>query len=291
MKLGDVGRSGNVEDRRSGGGKMAAGGGLLGVILMIAFVLMRGGGVKEVVQVVAQNAGNLKAPQANLSPEEQVRQDEQLVFLEKILKLTEDVWTEQFAEEGERYQPPRLVVFRGSTQTACGVGQDAMGPFYCPADSQAYIDLSFYDQLDRDLKAPGDFAQAYVVAHEIGHHVQNLLGYSDIAHQARQTQPEEIANEYSVRLELQADYLSGVWAHHAHQQSNILEPGDVEEGLRAANQIGDDLLQKRASGRIVPENFTHGTSEQRVRWLRQGLKTGDFSRKTLDAFEMPYDRL
>jgi predicted metalloprotease len=295
MKLDNVGRSGNVEDRRSAKPVAAAGGGILGLVILVVIVLMRGGGVPEVVQVVAQQgAGFLQPPAAELSPAQQTRQDEQIIWLEKIVKLTEEVWTEQFSTRSGigPYQPPTLVVFRDATDTKCGVGQQAMGPFYCPLDRQAYIDLTFYDQLDSELGAPGDFAQAYVIAHEIAHHVQNLLGYSDLVHNARSTASEAEANEMSVRLELQADYLAGVWAHHAQRRAQILESGDVEEGLRAARQIGDDMLQKQATGRIVPENFTHGTSAQRMTWLKEGLRTGDFSERTLDAFfDTPYDRL
>lgn len=291
MRLGGVRRSDNVEDRRSQAPVAMAGGGL-GLLLLIGFILLRGGGLKDVVQVVQQQQ-QMQAPAASpLSPQEEARQAEQMAFIEKIVALTEDVWTEQFRENGATYPPPKLVVFRGATQTACGLGQQAMGPFYCPSDQQVYIDLAFYDQLDRELNAPGDFAQAYVVAHEVGHHIQKQLGFSDRVHQARSLQSEEDSNEMSVRLELQADYLAGVWAHHAQRLSNVLEPGDVEEGLRAARQIGDDMLQKQATGRIVPENFTHGSSAQRMRWLKEGLKTGDFSQDSLDQFfELRYEEL
>jgi predicted metalloprotease len=290
MRLDNVRRSENVEDRRSQRPVAMAGGGI-GLLLLIGFVLLRGGNLGDVIQVVQEQQG--QAPvQAELSPAEEARQAEQIEFVEKILALTEDVWAEQFRRLGTVYGPPRLEVFRGATQTACGVGQQAMGPFYCPADQKVYIDLAFYDQLDRELGAPGDFAQAYVIAHEVGHHIQKQLGYSDRVHQARSLQSEQEANEMSVRLELQADYLAGVWAHHAERRSQVLEAGDVEEGLRAARQIGDDMLQKQATGRIVPEKFTHGSSAQRVRWLRQGLDSGEFSQAALDRFfELPADAL
>jgi hypothetical protein len=285
MRLDNVRRSENVEDRRSQRPMAMAGGGI-SLLLLIGFVLLRGGNLGDVIQVVQQQQQQqVQVPGGEpLSPEEQARQDEQIAFVQKIVALTEDVWSEQFQQAGSRYPAPKLVVFRGATQTACGLGQQAMGPFYCPADQQVYIDLAFYDQLDQELGAPGDFAQAYVIAHEVGHHIQKQLGYSDRVHQARSLQSEEEANEMSVRLELQADYLAGVWAHHAERISNVLEPGDVEEGLRAARQIGDDMLQKQATGRVVPEKFTHGTSAQRMRWLREGLRTGDFSSAALERF-------
>jgi len=292
MRLGEVRRSDNVEDRRSKAPAALAGGGV-GLILLIVFVLLRGGNLGDVAKVVVQQG--LQQPQgggAKLSPEQEARQSEQKELVDKVLALTEEVWDEQFSKLRLQYADPKLVVFRGATQTACGLGQQAMGPFYCPADQQVYIDLAFYDQLDQELGAGGDFAQAYVIAHEVGHHIQKQLGYSDRVHEARASQSEEEANEMSVRLELQADYLAGVWAHHAHRRSNVLEQGDVDEGLRAARQIGDDMLQKKSTGRIVPEQFTHGTSTQRMRWLKLGLQTGEFSREALEQFfTLPYKDL
>lgn len=279
MRLGRIRQSDNVEDRRSQRPMALAGGGI-GLLVVIGLVLLGGGNLNDVLKVVVQQGPQMQA----LSPAEQERQAEQVTFVQQIVALTEDVWAEQFAKIGDTYRPPKLVIFRGVTQTACGVGQDAMGPFYCPADQQVYIDLAFYDLLDRKLKAPGDFAQAYVIAHEVGHHIQKQLGYSDHVHRSRATQSEEESNRMSVRLELQADYLAGVWAHHAQRQFDVLEPGDAEEGLRAAHQIGDDFLQQQATGRVVPENFTHGSSEQRMRALREGLRTGEFSRQALDRF-------
>jgi predicted metalloprotease len=192
-----------------------------------------------------------------------------------VVADTEDVWTELFAAQGREYRKPTLVMFTGSTRSACGLGQAAMGPFYCPADQKAYIDLSFYDQMRTRFRAPGDFAQAYVIAHEIGHHVQNLLGISGQVHQMKQRLSEAEANALSVRLELQADCLAGVWANRAHKARNILESGDVEEALNAASAIGDDTLQRQSRGTVVPESFTHGTSRQRQRWFRIGLESGD----------------
>lgn len=294
MRLGGIRRSGNVEDRRSGARKTTIAGGGLGLLVIVGIVLLRGGGLGDIMQALQINGGSAlsQASQRTLSPREQARQDEQVAFVEKILALTEDVWHDQFRQRDEVYEEPRLVVFRETTSTACGRGSAAMGPFYCPADSQVYIDLSFYDQLDRRLNAPGDFAQAYVVAHEVAHHVQNQLGYSEWVHRARRNGSPEEENQMSVRLELQADYLAGVWAHHAHQREQLLEDGDLEEGLNAARQIGDDMLQRQSTGRIVPENFTHGTSEQRMRWLKKGLETGDASPEALDFFfERCYDEL
>ena len=188
---------------------------------------------------------------------------------------TEDVWTEIFAEQGMRYREPVLVMFTGSTRSACGLGQAAMGPFYCPADQKAYIDLSFYEQMRTRFRAPGDFAQAYVIAHEIGHHVQNLLGISGKVHDMKQRVGQAEANALSVRLELQADCLAGVWAHRAHRARNIIEAGDIEEALNAASAIGDDTLQRQSRGTVVPESFTHGTSAQRQAWFRIGLESGE----------------
>lgn len=284
MRLGKIRRSDNVSQSK-GRGPMIAGGGL-GTIVLIGLVFLMGGDLGDVFNVVMQN-------QANVQPQAPVEnQDEQVEFVSKVLALTEDVWAKQFQQHGMSYEDASLEIFRGLTQTACGHGQAAMGPFYCPADETVYIDLSFYDTLRTQLGAPGDFAQAYVIAHEVGHHIQNQLGYSDRVHRARQTGSEQEANRMSVRLELQADYLAGVWAHHAETDFQILEQGDVEEGLTAAQQIGDDMLQKKSQGHIVPENFTHGTSAQRVRWFRAGLESGDFSQSALDRFfDLDYSQL
>mgnify|MGYP000096076755 CR=1 FL=1 len=202
-----------------------------------------------------------------------------------VVGYTEDVWTEIFAEQGRRYQAPTLVLFTGATQSSCGLGQAAMGPFYCPADQKLYIDLSFYDELRRRFRAPGDFAQAYVIAHEVGHHVQNLMGISDETRRLRRGMSREESNALSVRVELQADCLAGVWGHHAHHQRQLLEEGDVEEGLRAAAAIGDDMIQKQAQGYVAPESWTHGSSDMRVRWFRRGFETGD--PEQCDTFDAP----
>jgi len=213
------------------------------------------------------------------SPEEQ----ERLEFVKVVLADTEDVWNAIFAEYGERYPEPQLEIYRGQVQTGCGLGSSQMGPFYCPNDAKVYVDLGFYDELADTFQAPGDFAQAYVIAHEVGHHVQNLLGTSDKVH-AMRNRPDY--NQYSVRLELQADYYAGVWAHH---NSRYLERGDIEEAMRAANQIGDDAIQGRMRGRVLPHTFTHGTSEQRMRWFQKGLQSGRL--EDGDTFSGPYDAL
>jgi predicted metalloprotease len=202
------------------------------------------------------------------------RPDDKLVtFTKRVLADTEDVWNRVFQKFGRKYQEPKLVIFSGTTRTACGTGQSAMGPFYCPADQKVYIDMRFYQELQRKFRAPGDFAQAYVIAHEVGHHVQKLLGIADKVVQLKQRHPSS-ANKIQVRMELQADCLSGVWANLNHQLHNRLQPGDIEEGLNAANAIGDDMIQKRQQGYVVPDAFTHGTAEQRVRWFSTGYKAG-----------------
>lgn len=205
--------------------------------------------------------------------------DEMGQFMAKVLGSTEDTWGKVFKSAGYDYPAPKLVLFRGQTNTACGTGQAAMGPFYCPGDKKVYIDLAFYDEMKNRFKAPGDFAQAYVIAHEVGHHVQNLMGTSEKVQQARQSARNEAqANQYSVLLELQADCYAGLWAHHADGANRILEAGDVEEAMRASAAIGDDALQKQVQGYAVPDSFTHGTSEQRMRWFNQGLKVGDVNK-------------
>ena len=210
--------------------------------------------------------------------------DELARFVSVVLADTEDVWKDLFSRAGATYREPRLVLFRGSTPTACGQGQSAMGPFYCPADEKVYIDLGFYDTLRQRMGAPGDFAQAYVIAHEVGHHVQHLLGIMAKVDGLRGRVSTEEMNALSVRLELQADCLAGVWAHHAHQARQVLEQGDIEEALNAAAQIGDDTLQQRSQGYVVPESFTHGSSQQRMSWFRRGLQAGDVQQcNTFDA--------
>jgi len=209
--------------------------------------------------------------------------DEMGRFVSKILASTETTWTQVFQEGGSRYQEPKLVLFSGATPTACGTGQSAMGPFYCPGDQKVYIDLSFYRDLKDRFRAPGEFAQAYVIAHEVGHHVQNLLGISDKVHQAQQGASKARANALSVRLELQADCFAGVWGNRADAAKHIIEPGEIGQALTAASAIGDDRLQQQSQGRIVPESFTHGTSEQRMRWFKRGMDSGDL--RQCDTFK------
>ena len=260
--------SSNVEDRRGiSGGGIAVGGGIIGVIvLLVKFFL--GGDVS-----VPQNVPS--APAHQMTAEEQKLDDERAHFVKVVLADTEDVWGKLFADQGKTYQDPTLVLFRDAVQSACGMAGSATGPFYCPGDEKLYIDLSFFEDMQKKLNAPGDFAMAYVVAHEVGHHIQNLNGISDKMNRLRSTLSEEEYNKYSVKLELQADFLAGVWAHHAQKMKNILEEGDIEEALNAANAIGDDRLQKEAQGYVVPESFTHGTSKQRVYWFKKGFETGD----------------
>ncbi|QDT64198.1 KPN_02809 family neutral zinc metallopeptidase [Calycomorphotria hydatis] len=261
----------NVEDRRNSK-RAAAGLGGGGLILVVIIMLIFGADPGQILQVVGNN---IQQPAVVQQGEPVDPNDEQSQFVSVVLADTEEVWAEQFRQMGARYEEPKLVLFRDAVRSACGMNSSAVGPFYCPGDHQVYIDLSFYNDLKNDLGAPGDFAQAYVIAHEVGHHVQNLLGISDQVHRARQTMSKEEYNKLSVRLELQADFFAGLWAHHAQKNWKILEPGDIEEALRAAAAIGDDRLQKQSRGYVVPESFTHGTSEQRVRWFRKGFETGD----------------
>jgi len=273
-------QSEHVEDRRAMGGPVIVGGGL-GGLLLILLVILLGGNPLPLLQQMQQNAPPQAGPAA-IDPAE----DELAQFVSVVLADTEDVWTELFRAQDQQYRVPRLVLFRDQVQSACGFQSAATGPFYCPLDQRVYIDLGFYDEMRVRLGAPGDFAQAYVVAHEVGHHVQNLLGISDQVRAAQNRASREEANELSVRLELQADFFAGVWAHHAEQNWQILEEGDIEEALNAAAAIGDDRLQRRARGFVVPESFTHGTSAQRSRWFVRGLKTGDLSRG--DTFSIDY---
>jgi len=266
-------RSDNVEDRRSAtpARGIALGGG--GTILMLIVVfLVSGGDLGQVLKFFLANQGQVARQQAPRQPDPQ--EDEQAEFASVILADTEDVWKKIFAQQGERYQPAPMVLYRDRVTSGCGPASSAAGPFYCPADRKVYLDLSFYEELDRRFGAPGDFARAYVIAHEVGHHVQNLMGVMDTRREMTRHMSE---NEFSVRLELQADFLAGVWAHHAQVDRKILEEGDIEEGIRAAAAIGDDALQKKSQGYVVPESFTHGSSEQRVRWFKKGLKSGDLS--------------
>lgn len=270
----------NIEDRRAHGGRrMAVGGGLGTVVLIIVAMLF---GVNPMSLLDQANLPSDVGGRGGFSPsptpgDVDFTQDPQAVFVSNVLGDTEQTWHEIFARMGKKYQEPTLVLFRESVDSACGYASSAVGPFYCPGDRKVYLDLSFFDELERRFKAPGDFAQAYVIAHEVGHHVQNLLGISDQVHAMRGKVSEKEFNQLSVRLELQADFFAGVWAHHAHKARDRLEEGDVEEGLRAASAIGDDTIQRRSQGRVVPDSFTHGTSEQRMRWFKKGLQTGDVS--------------
>lgn len=264
--------SSNVEDRRGmGGGKAVLGGGIggIGLIFVLIFTLM-GGDPSQLLGT------------GTTEPYQETEQDRELAqFVSVVLADTEDVWTEVFEEEGMVYEKPVLVLFSGSVDSACGTATSAVGPFYCPGDQRLYIDLSFYQELQNQFQAPGDFAMAYVVAHEVGHHVQTLLGTSQKVHAMRNRVSEEEYNEYSVKLELQADYYAGVWAHHA-QGMGVLEKGDLEEALTAASAVGDDTIQKRAQGYAVPDSFTHGTSEQRKSWFYRGFQAGNL--KNGDTF-------
>ena len=283
MRWDQLRRSDNVEDRRGLSGRtMALGGGGVGVIIIALIVMLLGGDPSQLLQNVQSTGGGQSSSvqpggaagqgQPQFSPEEQQLKD----FVSAILGSTEDVWGQIFQRNGMSYKRPKLVLFTGEVQSACGFASAASGPFYCPADQNVYIDLAFYQELKNRFKAPGDFAQAYVIAHEVGHHVQNLLGTSDKVHQARSQLGEAEYNQLSVRLELQADYYAGVWAYHAQKQfPNVIEPGDLEEALNAASAIGDDKIQMQSRGYVVPDAFTHGTSAQRVRWFRKGFQSGD----------------
>ncbi len=272
-------RSSNVEDRRGQrGGRRIAVGGLGGVVLLVLFVVL-GGDPMALLQEMDSPAARIGQSSAPTAPP---GNDEASQFVAAVLGETEDVWTQIFAEQGETYRAPRLVLFTDAVSSACGNASAAMGPFYCPGDQRVYIDLGFFDELQQRFGAPGDFAQAYVIAHEVGHHVQNLLGISSQVQrqQARVSRTE--ANALSVQLELQADFLAGVWAHHAQR---LLEPGDIDEAIDAASAIGDDTLQRQAQGRVVPDSFTHGSSAQRKRWFLKGFESGDIAQG--DTFNAP----
>lgn len=285
----------NVTDSRgrsqagAGGGRGGMGVGLLtligrkfgikGILLaVVAGVVLWKLGIVDPSMILGGSPA-VSSRSVKVSPEEQERFD----FVGRVLGVTEEVWAAEFARIDRTYKEPEMEIYRGQVRTACGTGSAAMGPFYCPGDQKIYIDLSFYDELAETFKAPGDFAQAYVVAHEVGHHVQKLLGTSDKV-AAKRGQSDY--NQYSVRLELQADFYAGVWAHHSRQ---YLEKGDIQEAMRAANAIGDDAIQQKQQGRVVPHSFTHGTSEQRMRWFNKGLESGKI--EDGDTFSMPYSQL
>lgn len=254
---------------------MAVGGGGVGVLIVAVIVMLLGGdpsallqGASQQQQTQTQSTGE---PYKDANPE-------QTEFVKVVLKDTEDVWTAIFKERGQTYEKPKLILFTNAVQSACGMANAAVGPFYCPGDHKVYIDLSFYNDLKEKFGAPGDFAQAYVIAHEVGHHVQNLLGISDKVNEMRSRMSESEFNKVSVRMELQADFFAGVWARHAQEMKDILDRQDIDEALTAANAIGDDTLQKRMQGQVVPDSFTHGTSEQRMRWFKKGWDTGDIEK-------------
>jgi predicted metalloprotease len=281
MRWKDGRRSTNVEDRRGRRIPGGAKGGGIGIILL-ALVGMYFGidpslilNMGDAIQAPSSDSATRTVP---VDP----RQEQEKEFISVVLADTEDVWGQVFKELGGTYEKPKLVLFTGAVQSACGFAQAAMGPFYCPGDRKVYIDLAFYDDLKNQLHSPGDFAQAYVVAHEIGHHVQKLLGISDKVDALRRKLSKKDFNKVSVRLELQADCLAGVWANRANQMRNILEPGDIEEALNTASHIGDDRLQKQSRGYVTPDSFTHGSSAQRVRWFKQGFESGDI--RTCDTF-------
>ena len=285
MRLEDENESHNIEDRRGGGGRRAGGIGIgtIAIALVVSYFTgidprtllgvaetfqnPQGGGVEQARPIDPAND-----PQAAMKSE-----------MAKILRKTETSWDAIFTQMGGTYVQPRLVLFRGQTATACGTGQAAMGPFYCPADSRVYLDMGFFDEMAERFRAGGDFARAYVIAHEIGHHVQNLLGVSEQTQRLRQRLSEVDYNKVSVRVELQADCFAGVWAQHANRVKPFLDPEDIDEALRAANAIGDDMLQKQSRGVVVPDSFTHGSSAQRVRWFKTGYEGG--SVKTCDTFK------
>jgi hypothetical protein len=272
MRWEDGRRSTNVEDRRGMPVRRGLVGGGIGTLLLVLVALYFGVDPTPLLQGGGP-LGQAGAP-AEGPPLEAGQSDPAAQFVAVVLGDTEDTWTQVFAEGGESYQAPVLVLFSGSVQSACGFAQAAMGPFYCPADRKVYIDLSFYDELKNRFNAPGDFAQAYVIAHEVGHHIQNLLGISGQVQAERQRVSEVEGNGLSVRLELQADCLAGVWANRADRARQILEQGDLEEALNAASAIGDDRLQQQSRGYVTPDSFTHGSAEQRMRWFRRGLETG-----------------
>jgi predicted metalloprotease len=281
MRLEGEEQSQNVEDRRGRGGARTAGGlGCVGILLVLGFSILTGQDPTQLLQILqqSQDMQQQTAPSA-AEPGAPAGDDRLGVWAKQVLGTTERVWTDVFAETGAQYRKPTLVLFEGRTPSACGMGSAAMGPFYCSADEKLYLDFSFFDELQRRFGAPGDFAQAYVIAHEVGHHVQHLLGIQGkVSRAQQQARSEEEANALSVRLELQADCLAGVWGNRANRMNPgrpMLEEGDVEEGLRAAAAIGDDRMQSMGQGYVQPESWTHGSSKQRVEWLNRGLKSGD----------------
>ena len=284
MRIEGQRESDNVEDRRGmGGGGLAVGGGV-GTVIIALIVWFMGGDPRQVVNAPQQGGGAGSGQVAG--PPDKSKEDQVTKFVRVVLADTEDVWRDQFRKQLKReYVTPKLVLFSGQVQSACGMASAASGPFYCPGDQKLYLDTAFFEELSRRFKAPGDFAQAYVIAHEVGHHIQKLRGITDKVDNARRSLSKEEYNKVSVRLELQADFLAGVWAHHAQKMRNILEQGDIEEAMRAAQAVGDDNIQKQSRGYVVPDSFTHGSSRQRAAWFRKGLQTGDLNQG--NTFEMP----
>ncbi len=283
MRIGRMRTSGNVIDQRGmgGGGRIAVGGGVGGLILLFFMLVL---GINPLALLGPGGGPAVMIPGGGpTTAEEQAAAQ----FVARVLGDTEDVWNDLFQRQGLDYAEPQLVLFSGAVESACGSASAAVGPFYCPLDSRIYIDLAFFDELSQRFGAPGDFAQAYVIAHEVGHHVQNLLGTADRVHAMRDRVSEREYNQLSVQLELQADFYAGVWVHHAERVRDVLEMGDIEEGIGAAEAIGDDRLQRQTQGYVVPDSFTHGTSEQRVRWFRKGLESGDPAAGDTFALENP----
>jgi len=275
MRWTDGRRSENVEDRRGIGiSRGVLGGGIGTVILVLAALYF---GIDPTILLNQGAPTGVNVPSESVQAKRSPGGDELAQFVSVVLADTEDTWHEIFRQSGKTYQEPKLVLFSGAVESACGFAQAAMGPFYCPMDQMVYIDLRFYQDLKEQFHAPGDFAQAYVIAHEVGHHVQNILGISDRIRSLQGRVSEAEANKLSVQVELQADCLAGIWAYHANRTRHILEKGDIEEALGAASSIGDDRIQKQTKGYVIPDSFTHGSSEQRVRWFRRGIDTGDFS--------------
>lgn len=268
-------QSTNVDDRRRiSGGKLAVGGGIVVVIFILAKLFLGNGEIttQDLQQIMPQ-----QQQQQEMTAEEQAGEEQEANFVKVVLADTEDVWGKLFSEMGRTYTPPTLVLFRDATTSACGGASAATGPFYCPADNDLYIDLSFARQLKNQFGVKGDFAMAYVVAHEVGHHIQTLMGLTDKMNRIRQQVSETEYNHYSVRFELQADFYAGIWAHYDDKMKNVIDPNDIREALAAANAIGDDRLQQQYQGRVTPDSFTHGTSEQRMYWFKKGYETGDLS--------------
>ena len=287
MRLDGRRESTNVDDRRRRGGGKKAGIGIGGLVIAALITWMMGGNPLSVL--TQADLGEMLTEQSGGSYEPTAEEEALAKFSKQILAGTEDVWTQEFKKMGRTYRAPRLVLFHGSVQSGCGGASSQMGPFYCSADESVYIDLSFFSEMKQQLGADGDFAYAYVIAHEVGHHVQHLLGILDSAHQQMSRMSEKESNRMSVRLELQADFLAGIWAYHDNRMFNSLENGDIEEGLNVASKIGDDYLQKQAQGYTVPDAFNHGTSAQRVRWLKKGIKSGNVNDG--DTFSLSYNEL